>query len=115
MRLLQLCQVVADSQDDGLKCRRAGSVEAEVSFCKKLQKIYANQLSKKCELIRIVGIEGRAIQRRRFRYVLDRHLIELFLVEETPQRIVQELARPADTWVQPCAVLLKHQSSVANQ
>src|ERR1700681_3781378 len=99
MRLLHLCQVVADCQDDGLKCRRAGSVEADVSFCKKLQEIYANQLSKKCELIRIVGIEGRPIQRRRLGDVLDRDLIELLLFQETRQRIVQELARPANTWV----------------
>src|SRR5580704_2619378 len=99
MRLVHLGQIVADCQDDGLKCRRAGSVEADVSLCKKPQEIYPNQLSQERELIRIVRIEGRAIQRRRFRYVLNRDLVELLLPQETPQRIVQELAGPADTWV----------------
>jgi len=58
------------------------------SLCQQLKEAYPNKLFQELEFVGIVGIESRPVQRGRLRDVLDGDLVELLLLQETPQGVL---------------------------
>ena len=108
---LEFREIVANGEDDRVKGSGAGTVKTDFPAFEELKKADTNELFKKGELVRVVGIEGRAIQGGGFGDVLNGDLVELFLFQETLESVLQEPAGPADARVELFAVEVKHRVS----
>src|SRR5258708_31923152 len=94
-----------------MKCRGAGAIKADFPAVEELQEADANEFCGEREFVGVVGEEGRRVQGSGCGDVLDGDLVELFLFQEAFEGVVQELASPANTRIEPFAILVKHLSS----
>jgi len=70
--------------------------------------VRANEFPEQCELVRVVSIEGSAIQSRGFGDVLNGYVVEALLFQQFTKGFVKKLAGPTNPRVEPIAFLFEH-------
>jgi hypothetical protein len=94
-----LGEEVADAEDHAGEGGGAGAVEDDAALVEEGVEAAGNHAFEEGELVRVVGVEGGAVDARRVGDLLDGELVEVAGAEEGGEGLLEELAGAADARV----------------
>jgi hypothetical protein len=94
-----LGEEVADAEDDGLDGAGAGAVECDAAEAEEGHEAAGDDAFEEGELIRVVGVEGGAVDAGGVGDFLDGEGVEVARLEEATEGLLEKLAGAADAGI----------------